>query len=538
MTLLIVDDEKTICDGLRALVERLALPQIDRIRTAYRSDDAIQIAQEEHPQILITDIRMPGRNGLELLAEVRRRVPGIRGIIVTGHDDFEFVRQALRLETIDYLLKPATRDELKNAIERAIGEIESDSVNEVSQFDEQVHYFDSLVDVSWPWFAEGAHLTAETIHYLEQTLHDRIGFEILQLFAFEHETDHPRDSARLVMDGVATEEPGKLLWRLRDESSAVVAIVASPTSAAAKTVAALATAGVSKHAHLHLSLSGIHKGLGSLPNLYAELTLARALKIADEGSVHAVAGNAAPQSYESWVQAEALTMVVSVVEDEPSNLSERTRAAIASLRAAAAVPVRLLALWEELERNARLVTGRASLRFPPIAGFFTARAALEAAHRTVRESLTPEPDSSHVAIRQAKRFVEQHFHEQHTMQDVADRLGMSYSYFSTLFKNHTGETYSHYLTRTRMERARSLMDEVRLPVTDVASQVGYRYPKHFTRAFKKYWGVTPQHYMSGERNALSPIAEPADDFAKREPLAGHEDPNAEDLGSEKRETND
>lgn len=537
MTLLIVDDEKTICDGLRALVERLALPQIDRIRTAYRSDDAIQIAQEESAQILITDIRMPGRTGLELLVELRRRLPGIRGIIVTGHDDFEFVRQALRLETVDYLLKPATRDELKNAIERAIREIENDAASQVLQIDTRMRYFDSLVDVSWPWLAEGAHLTAETIHYLEQTLQNRIGLEVFELFAFEHETDHPLDIARLMLEG-ATSEAENVLWRLRDESSAIVAIVASPTLATAKAVAERVSSRVPDHDGLHLSFSGTRKGLGSLPSLYAVLTVARASKIADESYVHRVDENAAPQSYESWVQTEALRMVVSVVEDDPADESDRTQATVASLSTAASIPVRLLALWDELERNARLVTGRASLRFPAITGFFTARAAVVAAHRTVRESITPETDSSHVAIRQARRFVEHHFHEQHTMQDVADRLGMSYAYFSTLFKTHTGETYSHYLTRTRMERARGLMDEVRLPVADVASQVGYQYPKHFTRAFKRYWGVTPQHYMSGEREQPLSVANPADDLPEGESLAGHEDSDSEDPGSEKRDTHD
>ncbi|HKJ86654.1 MAG TPA: response regulator, partial [Spirochaetia bacterium] len=367
MTLLIVDDEKTICDGLRALVERLDLPRIDKIRTAYRSDDAIQIAQEEHPQILITDVRMPGRTGLELLAELRRRQPGIRGIVVTGHDDFELVRQALRLETIDYLLKPATRDELRNALERAIAEIENDSSTEVLQIDERMHYFDSLVDVSWSWFAEGAHLTAETIHYLEQTLQDRIGFDIFGFFAFEHETARALESARPIMEDVARETRG-ILWRLRDESKAVLAVVASPSSATAKLVAERVSACVSDHAGLHVSLTGVRKGLGSLPSLYAELTLARASKLADESCIHSVDESAAPQSYESWVQNEALRMVVSVVEDDPADESERAHAAIANLRAAASIPVRLLALWEELERNARLITGRASLRFPPIAG--------------------------------------------------------------------------------------------------------------------------------------------------------------------------
>ena len=122
---------------------------------------------------------------------------------------------------------------------------------------------------------------------------------------------------------------------------------------------------------------------------------------------------------------------------------------------------------------------------------------------TIRDAVRPPradySDEEHTVVRQAKAFVEHHYHEQHTMQDVAARMGVSYAYFSTLFKQHTGETYSHHLTRIRMEHARHLLEEVRVPVAEVAARVGYLYPKHFTRAFKKYWGVSPRGYVAGER---------------------------------------
>ncbi|MFW6313258.1 MAG: helix-turn-helix transcriptional regulator, partial [Spirochaetota bacterium] len=107
------------------------------------------------------------------------------------------------------------------------------------------------------------------------------------------------------------------------------------------------------------------------------------------------------------------------------------------------------------------------------------------------------------AVGQAKAFVAEHYHEQHTMQDVADRMGMSYAYFSTLFKQQTGETYSGYLTRIRMEEAARLLD-AGLPVSKVAGRVGYLYPKHFTRAFKRFQGQTPQQYTAGQAAPHAP----------------------------------
>jgi two-component system response regulator YesN len=97
-------------------------------------------------------------------------------------------------------------------------------------------------------------------------------------------------------------------------------------------------------------------------------------------------------------------------------------------------------------------------------------------------------------IRIAKQYIEQHYNRQITLDDVCAAIGFSVSYFSTIFKRETGEGFSKYLTRVRMERAKELLQETNLPVSEICELIGYNDIKHFTGAFKKMTSLSPGQY--------------------------------------------
>ncbi|MFW5741762.1 MAG: response regulator transcription factor [Spirochaetota bacterium] len=502
MTVLIVDDEKVICDGLRTLIERLGLPELTTLRTAYRADDALQIAREITPHILITDIRMPGKTGLELIADARRVRPDLRAIIVTGYDDFELVREALRLEAIDYLLKPATRDEVRAALKRAVDEIRRIEESRNALDNERQSYFDSLIDAAWPWFAEGVDITPGAVRRLDEGLHERIGFEAVMSVAFESRADDAAALGRALLDRVSSATGGEAIWRLREKGTATIGVVAAATTKRlTDSVHALARAARAQR-DLHFSYAEPRSGIHSLPSLMESLRRARVRKLSDDDPVHVYRGTDRPLDSDRWVQ------------DTANDLAERFRrspraeltliAEIAkAIGEAAENPDRVVGLWRALEHYLRRAVGRSSLSLPPIEGFFTVEQAARSVAETIQRAAHGATGHEHRAVGQAKAFVAEHYHEQHTMQDVADRMGMSYAYFSTLFKQQTGETYSGYLTRIRMEEAARLLD-AGLPVSKVAGRVGYLYPKHFTRAFKRFQGQTPQQYTAGQAAPHAP----------------------------------
>jgi two-component system response regulator YesN len=97
-------------------------------------------------------------------------------------------------------------------------------------------------------------------------------------------------------------------------------------------------------------------------------------------------------------------------------------------------------------------------------------------------------------VQQAVRYVEEHLQESLGMREVANRIHLNPSYFSALFKEQTGLTFSEYVTRSRLQRAKELLLQTRLPVADISDRVGYQTAKYFIKLFKEYEGKSPSQY--------------------------------------------
>ena len=97
-------------------------------------------------------------------------------------------------------------------------------------------------------------------------------------------------------------------------------------------------------------------------------------------------------------------------------------------------------------------------------------------------------------VRKAKEYIQNHFSDPLTLEEVSEMVGLSTAYFSVLFKKTEGEGFAKYLINVRMEQAKLLLRESNLPVTEICKRVGYNDPKHFTHTFEKAAGVKPSTY--------------------------------------------
>lgn len=120
-SILLVDDEPLVIKGIRIILERSHLP-IDTIREAENGEEALSVIKEETPDILITDIRMPKMDGLELCSKIYKKCPKTGILIISGYDDFAYAQQAIKYGVREYLLKPVQKTELIKAISDLINE--------------------------------------------------------------------------------------------------------------------------------------------------------------------------------------------------------------------------------------------------------------------------------------------------------------------------------------------------------------------------------------------------------------------------------
>ncbi len=121
---LIADDEPKIRRGLKALLARCG-GDLEVVAEAEDGEMAYDLAVKQKPDILFIDIRMPFRDGLDLIAGLATALPGRIVIIVSGHDEFEYAQAAIKLQVFDYILKPIDADSFIKVVERAKSELES-----------------------------------------------------------------------------------------------------------------------------------------------------------------------------------------------------------------------------------------------------------------------------------------------------------------------------------------------------------------------------------------------------------------------------
>ena len=137
----LIDDETRIVEGLRKVI-RWADYNCQVVGTACDAETGTKMIKELQPHILITDIRMPGMDGLSMVAGLRSEFPNMQVTILTGYRDFTFAQEAIRLGATRFLLKPSKMDEIKEALQVMVAQLDK---NIRTQEDDQTHNAGSFI---------------------------------------------------------------------------------------------------------------------------------------------------------------------------------------------------------------------------------------------------------------------------------------------------------------------------------------------------------------------------------------------------------
>ncbi|OMF93514.1 response regulator [Paenibacillus sp. FSL R7-0337] len=134
MNILIADDERAIREGINRTIKQISAEH--QVFVADRAEEAVKILEEQHIHIVLTDILMPGMNGLEFMKISKRRYPYVKWIVISAHSEFSYAQEAVRLGARDYLLKPIGKHKLTELIDSLTTEIQQD--NQISRQGERL----------------------------------------------------------------------------------------------------------------------------------------------------------------------------------------------------------------------------------------------------------------------------------------------------------------------------------------------------------------------------------------------------------------
>ena len=521
---LIVDDEKMIRMGIRKVIQWEKLG-VEQVFTAASVREALQILEEQGPQIMITDIQMSEMSGLELIEEARKRQPELRVLVLTGYDSFEYARQSLRLKVQDFFLKPVDETDLSNAIEGQIRFLEHKKAEAKSSLlvqrtrglTEQIRLEAQMRDL--------VHRRGDSRQLLER-MHDYYGLD--RFYGFQvvliipplcmanqsSENNFQEMSMKNICISIVDAQAEGVTFI--DDDGALVAVYflgeeeesvpeksreladilqdefdCKPKMVIGSVVECLDNLYISYHDARHLldtekeGLQDIVQLLGEqnknniFQDIYTEL---KGMMCSNIGNTEYVL-----KAFRTFTKAA-----------ESYNLSRQT---VRRLCFELASSIYFSYLGEAGETEAgKLDALSKSLRSA------SREEACAVTEMFLSQMLGSQEENVHDIVAKAKYYIAEHLTEELTVSNIAVSLYITPNYFSRLFKRVTKEGCNEYIVRKRIEKAKSLLDTTSLKIGEIAMMVGYRDTNYFSLAFKKHTGKSPTKYreeIQGVSEALS-----------------------------------
>lgn len=535
MLALIVDDELEIREGLRTQIP-WADYGVEETVVADDGDTALAIARARLPDLVVTDIRMNRMSGLELLERLSAERPqGWKGIVVSGYDDFDIVRTAMKLGAMDYILKPINAEELGEIVTRTIGQLRKERIERERQSRLQSHLTSALpkmrdevvrelIEVPYDPYRETRILHRLRTLELDWLLAGHLALllvEVDDLKSIETRDGSPLEK-ELILFGIGNvakqtleEDMPHRAVLVPDRKNRWAIVLSCPENGwleACKELAGLLIRRANQYVKVNVSVA-ISSGCGDTKRLHAlyqeaeDILMQKAVYGGNRMLTSLGWENEAERDVPSIAQTDEVLDLVRYGTDE-------------DIRTAMDRFVEMVQRW-----GAGHIRDTQQRIFEWLLSLFKKAAALGWTDRSwernpvivwerlekfdTLESLREQSEQfllamavdfrSHAAppsqiIQEADKFIRARYAESLTLPSVAAEVHVTPVWLSKLFKKEMHKTFLEYLTDIRMEKAKRMLSDVQYKIYEISAQVGYKDPVHFTKVFKRHTGLTPKEY--------------------------------------------
>ena len=499
-TVLIVDDEKIERKGIRSLVER---EDSDcRIMEAENGREAAELLEEENVDILLTDIRMPHMNGMELAERAAGCSGSTQTIIFSGLQDFEYARTAIEYGVKDYILKPVDPAEFSRAygrVRRNLHRREEEYRNreQMSKFLNQ--YFLTR------FITEGKTAVAE-----EAGAHvDLTGWENIRYAVFIECENRFFEKYEEEFERAVTEELGKRIYCLNlNMTQSLLLICMEPEDPVKTAESLLACLRRQFSQEFYMAVSSRIGAWRDIPDVYRKLDSLMEEKFYRTGRYIFCEdpenpGKAAVEEgqlmgmLEKDIRNRDMYHLEEHFERVIRKYSESTEFPSMYVKFVFSNIVKLL--WEA---SAIMKGDNLNEVVDQIYGCHTIEAVVQVTRKQVDEYLQfigQDKGSYRFKAEVTKDYVLHHYGEDINLDVLAKRLFLSAGYLSMIFKKETGENLNQFIKNVRLEKAAEQLTGTDLTVGEICSRVGFANMSYFSKCFRRQYGVTPDAYRKQEK---------------------------------------
>lgn len=534
--MLIVDDEEIITDGLMDIFSELDLEL--ELYKAYSGIEALELLNRIRIDIVVSDICMPAMDGLQLMETIRWKWPQCKIVFLTGHEDFQYVYQAIQAAGVQYVLKHEGYSKLIEAVRRAYTELDdeirtnrliSDATEKLNTLETLAHgnYFRYLIQ-------EGSSRQAlrEDFNRLNITLDSKQPILIAHCNLIYKELEHSYSErqeialkAKFLAERFLSERTisiglldryGDVIWLIQPKQPMLDKgrIAYDQTVMFLEGTFELVQQACISTLHISMSITLSNESIDweALSTAYDKLRQLQHFRPGDGTSmVQSVCllDNLSSSSTDltrnrlksSKLEALGAHLEAGRTEEYMKLFVELTSYSEAHGKdcpyltevyfSIALMLLSYINRWEIQDKveafsmmqlvNCRSWGDKFSLLKECSDALFSARKNGEQKRATA-------------VINKIRSYIDLHIAEDLSLIRLADEMHFNPSYLSRLFKQEYGVNLSEYIEQARVSRAKELLARIELKISEVGMRVGYDSPQSFTRFFKKLTSITPQEY--------------------------------------------
>jgi two-component system response regulator YesN len=499
LTVFIAEDEKVERDALKLILNRYYHEKICILGEATTGVDTVAMIKSHPADLVLMDIQMPQLDGLKAAELIKQYAPQVEIIIITAFGLFEYAKQAIKIGVVDYIVKPYSIKSLQLTIDRAVTKVNlrKEAQRQTQDLHDEVRQMKKLIE--WELMlnlTKVNHLSRIRLNYyfnLLETPQKAFCFcVVLENLKIPYDSDYfdrVKKSflkvSQSILSGALMNEwvfyvfnssrppqPGKMVRQQQTEWPCLGEDLLMGISEV-----------VNDYDQLHLlyiqAKSQIVKAAAvQVPSLYypyeMEVSLWRRILQCDK------------------IQAE------NVLDDIFIKLSAVELSSVSGLKEYYfQLMIYLYHTAVHLHPNLGNYFSLAGLRleFEELAQFEAIRRYLANFVGRIIDAIGKCRGSNYSKlIGVAKSYIYLHY-QTATLEEVAHHIGLSKYYLSKCFKQVTGENFIDFLTEVRMEKAKELLLQKEMTVAEICYAVGFADPNYFSRAFKKYTGISPKGFQ-------------------------------------------
>lgn len=522
--LLIADDEFFVRNGLIRNIKWKELG-VDEVEEADDGLNAYEKALEAKPDILVTDVRMPRMDGIELGSKIREVFPDCKIIFMSAYSDKEYLKSAIHLKAISYVEKPINPAEISKAIADAVSLRMEEEKKRASETVQERNLNDSLLILkdNLPLALIHSNLNLPLIKKwldtagIDLSFHGSYAVALIKLGLIKPDTLKESSLARSEITSTVEDAFSscriKYLTGYKDSSTLIVIAYSNPSDSRhlSHTLLTEACARILRDLKHKLDIfisTGIvvNKPNDICKSYQSAVLSGQQLFFKGYGSLSVPedAGNPVFEfndeiagEFSMYLENGQKEELVKFVRDLTRNLRQSRSTLVCNSKNAY---FKILLLLESTAAKQQINLGfkdSEGALWETLSAFET----LDAMEKFLIDLVISyfaqlaETDSNSRTISEIKRIISKNYSDPDLcIKAISEKMFLSHSYLCVFFKKETGATINQYITDFRIKKARELLEDRNVRLYDVAAKVGYPDQNYFTKIFKKLVYVTPSEY--------------------------------------------